>query len=607
MDDFTRSSVAAFDGDDFGDLNKIDEVVQAGVESSAFPAAFPPEQDKQTTHWYCDGGLWDNYPLNLAVEAIRDKPALGRTHRTVLIVQPEPVEVLDAVPASRAPNALEIASAVWNIGMGGSTWPAVKDVTAMNEKIFIYRQFLHNYGKQLIGLGDVELKNSRQQLLDFKDNATLLNTLRIQEIFFDDDPALVTRYRSAFDRLRLIKSSTPGQTLADELGHTTLHALTHIHEFDLKRRAARRRLDEINACMEDEHCTPPANVPELKAALYSQIEQITKFLTVPAGEITDRDDTLVAIIHNAHRPVSRFRLAGVKMLDAVESTSKPESIANALSDWLQKVTTIADANRPVDGPADISKNTQAAMMSFMQNTGTEVTAVRAPSEWEEPTGEDAARQILASLGGISAKKPVNLVRISPNDTQNLHLIGKSRKDIKGTTPAKLKLAGEGLGHFSGFLEVDWRRNDYIWARLDSAELLLTILANAARSEGTDITDQELSDWIIAAQQEILEQEAGWVQDDSLRDEIGSNIKAGAEGTLTPDEIAANRLLIGRGITIGLTQHVPPAENASHLRHTLFRMVEGIEKGSHYEWLIGGADLFLGGKLEGAIKKMLEEA
>jgi hypothetical protein len=53
------------------------------------------------------------------------------------------------------------------------------------------------------------------------------------------------------------------------------------------------------------------------------------------------------------------------------------------------------------------------------------------------------------------------------------------------TPEGGKLKGVALHHFGAFLDPDWRENDYLWGRLDSAELILRTL-----DEGSSATSQE---------------------------------------------------------------------------------------------------------------------
>ena len=59
--------------------------------------------------------------------------------------------------------------------------------------------------------------------------------------------------------------------------------------------------------------------------------------------------------------------------------------------------------------------------------------------------------------------PIRVGRISPEDARML--------SDEGTT----KLKGISYGHFGGFLQRDWRENDYLWGRFDGAERLLHLL------------------------------------------------------------------------------------------------------------------------------------
>lgn len=62
---------------------------------------------------------------------------------------------------------------------------------------------------------------------------------------------------------------------------------------------------------------------------------------------------------------------------------------------------------------------------------------------------------MARNGGIDEGVEVDIVRVSPRDMRRPHT-----------------LQGSKLGHFGGFLEDDWRRNDILWGRLDAAESLI---------------------------------------------------------------------------------------------------------------------------------------
>ncbi|HEY7707712.1 MAG TPA: patatin-like protein [Gaiellaceae bacterium] len=66
---------------------------------------------------------------------------------------------------------------------------------------------------------------------------------------------------------------------------------------------------------------------------------------------------------------------------------------------------------------------------------------------------------------LGETSPVDIVRISPQDATSI---------IDETAPGstRTKLAGNALGHFGGFLDESWRRNDVLWGRLDGADRIL---------------------------------------------------------------------------------------------------------------------------------------
>jgi predicted acylesterase/phospholipase RssA len=70
-------------------------------------------------------------------------------------------------------------------------------------------------------------------------------------------------------------------------------------------------------------------------------------------------------------------------------------------------------------------------------------------------------------------------------------------------PAAEKVAGDALGHFGGFIDRDWRRNDILWGRLDAAEVIVRVLL-APPSRAT--SDAERDAAIHSVQEEAAAQE-----------------------------------------------------------------------------------------------------
>src|SRR5207253_7619368 len=88
----TKANVVRFGESKFLDPECIDELINVASATSAFPIAFPPVKGvtEDDQRYYIDGGLWDNQPIDLAVESLKDKPASRRTCRIVFFIEPNP-------------------------------------------------------------------------------------------------------------------------------------------------------------------------------------------------------------------------------------------------------------------------------------------------------------------------------------------------------------------------------------------------------------------------------------------------------------------------------------------------------------------------------------
>lgn len=71
--------------------------------------------------------------------------------------------------------------------------------------------------------------------------------------------------------------------------------------------------------------------------------------------------------------------------------------------------------------------------------------------------------------GVSQFSPLLAGALVPPDVRAGERAGSS------DPPGSAKLKGNALAHFSAFLKAEWRENDYLWGRLDAAELILRML------------------------------------------------------------------------------------------------------------------------------------
>ena len=132
----TKEDPIPFTADDFCTKDRLDDLTNAALATSAFPIVFPVvEVDKA---FYADGGLLDNQPVGHAIKAIRDKKAVYLTKRYVVFVEPNP-DALES-PEPCKPSPAEVALQMPMLGIEGNIWNAAVDLEDFNRR----RDHYHN-------------------------------------------------------------------------------------------------------------------------------------------------------------------------------------------------------------------------------------------------------------------------------------------------------------------------------------------------------------------------------------------------------------------------------------------------------------------------------
>jgi hypothetical protein len=630
----TQASVVGFGIQDFEVANDttnprrkqtIEDHLRAGESTSAFPGAFSPVEDPVGSgKWYIDGGLWNNQPLDLAVQAVHDKPAFSRTHRCILVIQPDPLIVEDNKSHGPEPPVADILASIPLMGLNGNLWPAIQNVLDFNQRSQLYKRLLddpvvfgplESYGGKQLEVSLVQLNAAASTVGGLLGDGallpppTLLNQVRIEALLFDNDPALVQRWNSLLARLGY-REDDPKQSNphARKAIATALHALSVIGNYDLVRRAVRRKLEVANAeLLQHDNKLAPAEKRDLrketaneKAVLYAQLEILGHYLCCGPDEKDCLDapgQDVSAFQEDILDPHSRFRKPSREMLDAAELLMKqtntwtlvedgtPQGLDAIFDSWLEATKAaalIAQVHVDISHLDDYSVRIRKlnVFRAWPADKREDLAAVIGNRSFPIPENIDYARHILAAISDLTGKDPIDLVRISPNDTKNLNLIGKDEPDALNDPDApslsKIKLAGEQLGHFSGFLQERWRRNDYIWARLDTAEVFLRTLQTVGAREDHILPESEYERLLMVVQTEILREEAQLWNDQQKKEAIAVQSVGGVlRGKSDPAVVRANVRLIGYG-----TEGIPDADepqftkNLQYLTNTAIRVARG---------------------------------
>ena len=105
--------------------------------------------------------------------------------------------------------------------------------------------------------------------------------------------------------------------------------------------------------------------------------------------------------------------------------------------------------------------------------------------WDPQTRRELACRYLAfpiwdalifpiiALARLPQLTQIGVTRFSPLDASRLTPVDNNGAEL----PHKLR--GTALAHFGGFFDKEWRENDYLWGRLDGAELVLGLLSRTA--------------------------------------------------------------------------------------------------------------------------------
>lgn len=662
----TQASVIGFSREEFERLDEtsIQEQLLAGAATSAFPGAFSPvESPPNSKKWYIDGGLWNNQPLDIAVQAVHNKPAVDRTRRCIFVVQPDPIIGSDSSGTGPPPGFLKVLAGIPFMGLHGSLWPAIENILDFNQRGQLYQGLLHQYTikKELRAFGELQRDASAQQLklkmqqgvkptageawgqpaetsrdLEWAINMpevalpcqlTLLNQVRMNALLFDNDPMLIERWNALLFHLGYREDCpSASEALARRAMQAALMALRQIGTYDLSRHAVSHRLDRLNrhlASQKDKDYTQKIAknskvnlhdcIRRTKALLYAQLEVLSDYLYCPPADrcpgkqdpedkhCQDGRNQDVSAFQDVFLPHSRFRQPSHEMLNSIEKLLRDNAAWNLTQEAVTKQADLDDEitrhlKRWVESVSDRAATAQQRLFSFFpeeqwrkerdadsrhsQETpqGSSPEKERAP--WEKlavlrnwpredhkrliafirskslplPKGVDYANSILGAISDIAGKKSIDLIRISPNDTQNLNLIQKDfdPQKLSATPASKIKLAGEDLGHFSGFFNEDWRRNDYIWARLDAAEIFLRTLQTIGARENYPLSEADYEVLLTSVQTEILQNEVQLARNASEKQGETANVggvprhPSDINDPRIGETIKANRFLIGFG-------------------------------------------------------------
>ncbi|MDX6475916.1 MAG: hypothetical protein QOH95_1427 [Gaiellaceae bacterium] len=468
----------------------------AARATSCFPGAFPATGLADITHqeareafptefcrayelagsavdqtFFIDGGVLDNFPFRHAVRAIPGKPAATQVDRRLLFIEPDPgnpqLGPTGAMPGFR--------TTIW---AGLSKLPRRQPIGDALDELILYNRRVRRV-RQMIGAVEDEVLTEVQPLLqlDYDDANAKGNTGAISSNPFGFHAYLHLKLLSVVEGmaasisriLRYPPTSTQalfvqqallrwanGAKLLELDGDPTQEQKSFLHTFDLgygKRRLT-FTIGRVNHFygVEDRE-----QLNKLKHRLYELLSELQSVLD--GGEASFLGEAVGELFgeHQLAPYLAEWRVEAFVQ----DKSGEIAGLRDKLGAYLDKALdgfgarAYAELERLTAGLPDATRDDiRSRFLGFPY--------------W------DATTYPARALSDVAELDEVEVVRVSPLDTDRLTPVGKD-----GKPNPRGKLRGVAVMHFGAFFKRAWRENDYLWGRLDGAERLLWLLGDTS--------------------------------------------------------------------------------------------------------------------------------
>ena len=481
---------------DFNSMNAL--LAFAARATSSFPFAFAPVRLRDAEadplageegafgDWtsvgadygkfaFADGGYLQNKPISHATNHLKRRRANRPVERKLLYVEPDPEPMpADLTTAKPVPDALgNTAAALFGIPGKQPIRQDIEELRARNQALERIRA-----AKQDVILGvpalpsDASVQDQASYFeLRRSDVVDALTDAVLRAVDAPADGATARAVRLAF--LGDARSRDRTEYLATLDLPFALRRLNYVLE----------QIDELLAGGEGAQALSqavdaalPLETREQRRAWLLQVkkEVSQRHLDIrqagraararASGAPTGIDELANAVLLAVGPWLSRIeepkRGADTAVADAIHGDESVSSWIEAFVEVMGLMVSdvlAADAAQPIVTPLDMPDDPSLGGLAQVLNSVFEraefVDGVVYPMAWPD----------LREAGHVS------IHRVSPLEADSLVPMPAPKAE------GPKRLAGVSLGHFGGFLDRAWRRNDILWGRLDGAERLIAIL------------------------------------------------------------------------------------------------------------------------------------
>lgn len=510
-----HAQVVRFGTDDLG-TDSVGALAFAARATSCFPGAFPPvsldsfrkELDGRPVDtakiaarfrnrytaagrtsddaWFVDGGVLDNAPFDLVVKAIGEKRAETEVVRRLVYIQPDPGTRLDvstlAPPKPHGPPGYlpALRQGAWTVKGSHSILPELLALRDMNLRIAEIGAIVRLQMEQVaVAVGQA-----------WQAGASTTERQTPDRVWDIDDPADVklladtiydnaTRFiGAAFPTYCRLKVESVAHRLADELAQRLFYPPDSSRSSFVRAALSswiRGRIDLHKIDTENLlSLLGPVDVPYRERRLMFILAGINQlYAEVGKGE------------HPARADLDELKRRAWALLDDLRAAPRdaiggiPDAAVGFLGVDLSDEAVFAD---PEAFAVEHDEAFGALYAAYRDSLDVRLEDSSGPI-WQafvELTGgwsPEHRRALLSRYLGFPLWDALIFPTIALSELPQFTPIAVTQFSplAAGALPVKDKLKGVTMHHFGAFTDAAWRENDYLWGRLDAAELILRTL------------------------------------------------------------------------------------------------------------------------------------
>lgn len=449
--------------------------------------------------WFVDGGVLDNAPYDLVVDAIAAKRAEREVLRRVIYIQPDPGRPLQLLTPDTDHPAGTQGAPPW-LGSVVTSLTSVKGSHSILRDLLRLRDLNRRIGQ--IGVIQTAQEDQVLRILDAADPVAAAGggpsapdafDPSWADLEFEQVKQLAGRLNQAAHRMVCasyptycrLKLEAAGATLAGELAELFAYPPDSSHRSFVQ--AVITTWAQIQPAWQANDLDAlgrllgPIDVPYRRRRLQLILSAINALYDqVGTGASAPTAETL-----------NGFKAQAWDRLEKLGQA--PHTAAGKLDPSLSTFLTAGGlgAAAVYEDPADYARRHDAEITALVEAYASTLGALLDDSGkpiWEAfSTGTtnwaaEHRRFLLSRYLGYPLWDALIFPTIALSDLPQLTAIGVTQfSPISAaalTPPEQDKLKGTSFHHFGGFMNPAWRENDYLWGRLDGAELVLRTLRAA---------------------------------------------------------------------------------------------------------------------------------